>query len=154
MGTPISSELPSSAVPGERRSRKHMQVTKIVCVTLILGAWRQAMPTSITIQLEPNRILIAADTRARLNRSGSSSTDDLGCKILPFTNFAFTETGNIDYIPNGLADASLAWNAQSDAKAVADAHGEGDLVAIARDWAARNPGDRRNDHGWEKAMRS
>src|SRR5271167_40306 len=70
---------------------------------------KSADATSVVVQLGPNRIVLAADTRGtKLNR-GSTSVEDAECKIVPLGNAAFAVTGNEDYVPNQQNDQIASW---------------------------------------------
>jgi len=97
---------------------------------------KSADATSVVVQLGPNRIVLAADTRGtKLNR-GSTSVEDAECKIVPLGNAAFAVTGNEDYVPNQQNDQIASWNSRSDAR-MAYTEQNGNLTATLDDWIAR-----------------
>jgi hypothetical protein len=94
------------------------------------------MATSIVVQIESSRILIAADTRGAKLNIGSKAFEETECKIVLLGNAAFAVTGNVDYVRNSLSDSMASWDARTDARdAFAAQHG--DLLATANDWASR-----------------
>lgn len=113
-----------------------MRMGTIACAALIFCMWRPALATSVAVQLETGRILIAADTHAEHDQPNSRSEDDLNCKIAPLGRFAFAQSGNIDYVPTAPQDTLPAWKSQSDVEAASSDY-PNDLIAIADDWAAR-----------------
>jgi hypothetical protein len=105
-------------------------------VFLLLLNGSSADATSIVIQVYPNRILVAADTRGAKLDVGTKSVNETECKIVPLGNAAFALSGNEDYVPTQFSDPVASWNSRSDAReAYAEQHG--DLIATVDNWTAR-----------------
>jgi hypothetical protein len=74
-----------------------------------------ATGTSIVIQLENDRIIVAADTRSIKQNLSTRATYDDECKIIPLGNAAFSVAGAAEYSANGPDDPVASWDARSDA---------------------------------------
>ena len=108
-------------------------VGRVLLSVLLHGS---ALATSIVVQVDPSRILVAADTLGSKLDPGATSRNEAECKIVPFEGSAFAVAGNMDYLRNRLDDPVASWDSRSDAH---DAYTEqrGDLVAASDDWATR-----------------
>ncbi len=106
------------------------------CAVFLLLLCKPAGATSIVVQVGPERILLAADTRGTKLDIGSRSVDETECKIVPLGHAAFAVTGNEDYVPNQPNDPVAPWNSRYDARE-AYAEQRGDLSATLDDWVAR-----------------
>ena len=106
------------------------------CAVLLLLLNGSVGATSIVAQVDPDRILFAADTHGDKLDPDSKSSNETECKIVPLGNAAFALTGNMDYVRHQLNDPIASWDSRSDAR---EAYTEqsGDLVATANDWATR-----------------
>src|SRR5229473_1035641 len=91
-----------------------VRITGGAVLLLLLNGSADA--TSIVVQIYPDRILLAADTRGAKLDVGTKSIDETECKIVPLGNAAFALTGNEDYIPNQLNDPVASWDSRSDAR--------------------------------------
>ena len=111
-----------------------MRVTGCIVLLLLLNGSVGA--TSIVAQVDPDRILFAADTHGDKLDPDSKSSNETECKIVPLANAAFALTGNIDYVHHQLNDPVVSWDSRSDAREAYADH-NGDLVATANDWASR-----------------
>lgn len=94
--------------------------------------------TSIVLQILPNRILVAADTRVgKSTNGGPEAFEDTECKIVPLGNSAaFAVTGDDSYVRSELSDPVASWDSRSDARE-AYAEENGNLIAAADNWATR-----------------
>jgi hypothetical protein len=113
-----------------------MRVRITACAFLLLLLNGSADATSIVVQVDPDRILLAADTRGTKLNIGSQSVHETECKIVPLGNVAFALTGNEDYARNRADDPVVSWDSRSDAREAYAEH-RGDLIATVDDWATR-----------------
>ena len=128
--------LQSSQIQFPDMTKATVKVLAVGCVNLFLLLNSPAMATSIVIQVDRDRILIAADTRGGKLNPSSKLFEEAECKIIPLGNAAFTVTGNVDYTQNQPNDSISSWDARTDAReAYAEQHG--DLLATADNWAIR-----------------
>jgi hypothetical protein len=106
-------------------------------LALVLLSVGSVDATSIVVQLSPNRILVAADTRAgKSTNGGPKFFEDTQCKIAPLGNVAaFAHTGDAGYI-SGPSDSVASWDSLSDANEAYAQEG-GNLIATGDNWAAR-----------------
>lgn len=106
------------------------------CAVLLFLLSGSVGATSIVVQLDPDRILIAADTHGYKLGPDLKSTNETECKIVPFNNAAFALAGIADYVRDQLNDPVASWNSYSDAR---ESYTEqsGDLGAAANGWATR-----------------
>jgi hypothetical protein len=118
--------------PRRTQYTKHVLLYAVIPILIT----SPAMATSIVVQLEHDHIIFAADTRGLKQDTGSQSTNEGECKIVPLGTAAFAITGNMDYVRHQLDDAIASWDSRSDAReAYIEQHGN--LVATADNWAAR-----------------
>jgi hypothetical protein len=106
------------------------------CTVLLLLLSGSVGATSIVVQLDPGRILIAADTHGNKLGPDLRSSNETECKIVPFNNAAFALAGIADYVRHQINDSVASWNSYSDAR---ESYTEqsGDLGAAANGWATR-----------------
>ena len=120
----------------KKQMRISLRVVFLCHLSAVLGWTSTASATSMVAMVEKDRIILAADTRRRLNTGGhSSDPQDDSCKIVTLGKIGLALTGNIDYkkaSPNDLDD----WNALGEFRTSYHLHPD-NLVAIANDWGNR-----------------
>jgi hypothetical protein len=105
----------------------------IVGVSLLTGPVHSALATSVTAQIEVNRIYVAADSRTSNPEHGIHS--DGMCKIILFKRAAFTVTGQSDMI---YADSGeVAWDGFKLAQKVY-ADNKGNLIDASIAWVTQS----------------
>jgi hypothetical protein len=92
---------------------------------------RTAWATSLVVQLEPNRILIAADSRTSPENAPFTDTT---CKIKFWADTAFAPSGYARYEASRKGDPLSAWDAWSAASQAHQSH-LGNLSAMATAWS-------------------
>jgi len=114
-----------------------VNVRIVIPVAVFLVSPVPAAGTSIVVQLDSKRILIAADTHGDKLDPGSQANDETECKIVPLGHAAFALTGNMDYIRNQIYDPVVSWDSRNDAREAYAAH-NGDLLGtMVADWTER-----------------
>ena len=112
----------------------HLKIISLVAILLVIAAPVDA--TSIVVDLNANRILVVADSRAsEVGLSGSAVHDDK-CKIVILGNeIAFAETGREGYTPNGPGDTAPEWHGTTEALTAYNNVADHDLYQVALAWS-------------------
>lgn len=102
--------------------------------TLLMVYLSPAHATSIVALIQPNRILLAADSRSMTEDFTVPKKDDT-CKIVPFANAAFADSGISSTLHKD--DESVAWSASSVAKDVYAEHRD-NILDASMEWTQRS----------------
>lgn len=107
-------------------------------IAVFFGLAVPANATSLIIDVETNRVIIIADSRAReLNASGNPAHDNQ-CKIVPLgKTIAFTETGSEGYTPSTSGDDLREWHGTAEALNAYNDVPDHDLYQVALAWSIR-----------------
>jgi hypothetical protein len=111
---------------------------------LALGVWAavgaaSSAGTSIILDVEPNYIIIVADSRQEVvNLKGIAEVRDDKCKIVVLgQQFAFAETGREGYTPDGLRDRVPEFHGTLEAVSAFNAVPNHGLLDVAQQWATQ-----------------
>lgn len=115
-------------------------IARVVRVVLAVAAATcvclPAFATSIIVEINPDRIIMLADSHAELLNPRGNTARDNQCKILILDGrLVFAETGNEGYTPGGIFDPVPEWHGTDEAIKASNAVPDHDLYKVALTWA-------------------
>jgi hypothetical protein len=122
----------------EKGKRPRWAVKLIALASTVTMITSTSQATSLIIDVEADRIIIVADSRAGDANSTSSTTRDDQCKIVVLGGqFAFAETGREGYTRDGVGDTVPEFHGTTEALRAYSSVPDHDLYKVALSWATQ-----------------